>query len=181
MLHPNEVYYNITIQQDLFNKWGQFYIGNGDVFIMGQTYSLHGENDKIILELTFINSWYKYNINFIMSDSYEKVGKHYYDTIEDAINMDEMIKYWIMYKDFKCNKLFISSTSFKINGNILNKIKYRTMSLVDQIIYNKLIKLEDMETLPNSYNLCEKINKVYNKNIFNLDELYSFDNLAYEC
>jgi hypothetical protein len=114
-----------------------------------------------------------------MSDSYEKVGTYYYDKIEDAININEMLKYWNKYKDFKCDKQFKSSTLFKItNGNILNKIKYRSMNLIDYIIYNKLITMEEMNSLPNSYNLREKINYVYDKNIFNLDEFF---NLDFEC
>jgi hypothetical protein len=41
MLHPNELYYNIITSLDSIYNWGQFYIGNGDTFLMGQTYSLH--------------------------------------------------------------------------------------------------------------------------------------------
>ncbi len=170
-LHPTEVCYNLYINNDPTHNWGVFYIGNGDVFIQGTTYIHHNENDKIKLQIMFINSWYKYNINMIVSDSYETVGKYYYDTIEDAINLTEMLKYWIKYKDFKCNKQFKKSTTFKMNeGDLLKKIQYRSPTLVDYIIYNKNLSMEDMKYVPHAYNIREKINYVYDKNIFNLEE-----------
>jgi len=173
-LLPTEVYYNIHINKDDPLPYGSFYIGNGDVFIFGTTYSLHG-NDKIKLGITFINSHYKHNTNYIVSNSYQTINFLYYNTIEDAINIEEMIKLWIQNKDFKCNKKFIQSTTFRIsNGNLLNKIQYKTMSLVDYIIYNKMINKNDMKYVPMEPNICAKINLVYNEiffdmNLFNID------------
>jgi hypothetical protein len=174
-LKPTEFCYNIYINNNDPCKYGIFYIGNGDIFIKGTTYILHGENDKVKLELTFINSSYSYNIDYIVSNSYEQIDIKYYNTIEDAINMKEMIKFWCNYKDYKCNKQFKYTTMFKINdGNLLNKIQYRTSTLVDYIIYNKMLKItegNDMSYIPNCPILHEKINYVYNKEIFNLSEL----------
>ncbi len=172
-LHPTEVYYNLYINNGKPLECGCFFVGNGNIFIKGETYILHGENDKIKLQIIFINPSYTNNIDYIMSDSYEVVENKYYDTIEDAININEMIKIWCHYKDYKCNKKFIKQSIFKTpEGNLLNKIQYRTFSLVDHIIYNKMLKIEnnDMEYVPNSYYLHEKINYIYNKKIFNLDE-----------
>lgn len=169
-LNPSEVYYNIYINE-IPLKYGTFYVGNGNTFIHGHTYSLHGENDKIKLEITLINSDNKNNIDHISSNSYQVIDNKYYDTIEDAVNIEELLKSWVQYKDYKCNKKFIKSTVFKIQeGNLLNKIQYRTLSLVDYIIYNKLIKGDDMPYIPFSYTIREKINYVYNQKIFDMNE-----------
>ena len=177
-LLPTEVYYHIYTNNNLIDKWGEFYIGNGDIFIKGTTYVLHGENNKVKLELTFINSSYVYNTDYIISSSYETIHTAYYDTIDDAINKNEMLKYWNQYKDYKCNKKFIASTTFKINyGNLLNKIQYSTPSLVDIIIYNKKLKKEDMIYVPFSPKIREKINLVYNEEIFDMNIF----NISIEC
>jgi len=118
-LKPTEFCYNIYINNNDPCKYGIFYIGNGDIFIKGTTYILHGENDKVKLELTFINSSYSYNIDYIVSNSYEQID-------------------------------------------------------IDYIIYNKMLKItegNDMSYIPNCPILHEKINYVYNKEIFNLSEL----------
>ncbi len=173
-LLPTEVYYHIYTDTKFIDNWGEFYIGNHDIFIKGTTFVLHGENNKVKLELTFINSSYAYNTDYIMSSSYEKIHTAYYDTIDDAINKNEMLKYWIQYKDYKCNKKFKVSTTFKI-GNQLNKMQYRTPSLVDLIIYNKKINKNEMKYVPLAPEICRKINLVYNEEIFNLNIFYNFE------
>jgi hypothetical protein len=171
-LKPSEVYYNIYLDNNFIDKWGVFYIGDGDVFIMGHTF-IHNKN-KIKLEITFINSYNKYNINMIVSNSYEKVETVYYDTVADAININEMLKYWIKYKDYKCTKQFKLLTTINIiEGSLLNKIQYKPETLLDNIIYNKMLKMEDMEYVPFSLGLREKINDVYENNIFDLNEFYN--------
>jgi hypothetical protein len=181
-LLPNEVNYNIHINKDAPLPYGVFYIGNGHVFIQGDTTSLQG-GDKIKLDITIINSHYKYNTNYIVSNSYQVIDTRYYDTLEDAVNIEEMIKLWIQNKDFKCNKKFIQSTTFKINnGNLLNKMQYRTMSLVDYIVYNKMIDKNNMEYVPFCPEIRMKINLVYDKNIFDMN-IFNMDifNIDFEC
>ncbi len=174
-LAPNEVYYNMYIAKDKILPYGCFYIGDGNIFLIGNTYIFHNNQyyrNKILLNIKFINSLNNYNIDSILSDSYETIEEIFYNSIDDAINMNEMLKLWNKYKTHKCNKKFISPVSFKItNGNLLNKIKYTTLTLVDYIIFNKKLKMEDMQNLPFSYELREKINFAYNKDIFDMNEV----------
>ena len=98
------------------------------------------------------------------------------------MNLDEMIKIWIEYKNFKCNKMFILHTTFRIiDGNLLNKVQYRSDTLVDYIIYNKMINKNDMSWIPFSPNIREKINYVYNQKIFDMDEFYNLVSELSEC
>ena len=174
-LQLNEVCYNFYITKEKPLEWGEFYIGNNNIFIYGRTYSLHGTNDKIKLDITFINSFYMYNIDYIISNSYQKIKTEYYDTIEDAINIDEMIKHWVQYRDYKCTNDFKSPRTFNIfNGTLLNKIQYRQNTLVDYIVYNKMIKMEDMKYVPFCPDICRKINYVYDSNIFDIEKFNQY-------
>ncbi len=182
-LHPTEVYYNLYINYDTPLPYGVFFVGNGLVFLRGYIYK-STLKQNFILGIEFINSYYKYNITNITTNSYKTIAEYEYNTIEDAINMKEIIKYWNKYKDYKFEKTFIYTTSFKIEGgDILTKTKYRTDTLVDLIIYNKMIKKEDMYLVPCEPNIREKINEVYNENIFDMNIFnYMFNmNMDFEC
>ncbi len=185
-LGPNEVYYNINIDKDNVLPYGCFYIGNGNIFLFGMTYSFHNNQEnknKILLHIKFINSLNKNNKNMIVSNSYETVEETFYDSIEDAINLKEMLRIWIKYMNHKCDKKFIKTASFKIipdvNENHLNKIEYKKSTLVDTIIFNKKLKMEDMQYVPFSYDLREKINITYNQDIFDLNEFDNLINMIY--
>ena len=173
-LLDNEVYYNFNNKSN--DKWLIFYIGNYNKFIMGQTLIYHDQKFKIKLEITIINSLHKYNIDRIVSNSYKLVDTIYYDDINE-INLNEMIRIWNKYKDIECSTKFKYTRSFIVSGNLLNKILYKPFSLVDYIIYNKLIKEEHYSYVPFSPLLREKINAVYEEEIFDMDV---FDNIKFE-
>ncbi len=162
-------YYNINNSMSFF-KTGIFYIGNNDVFIMGNCQQ--HDDEKIKLDLQFINVIY-YNhcpsYNTITSNSYEVVETLYFDNMEDAINLQQMLKYWYKYHDHKCNKKFITYSYLRID-KLCDIVQYKSATLLDYIIYNKKLDMKDMNSIPFSYELREKINNVYNKNIFNLAE-----------
>jgi hypothetical protein len=152
---PNHLYYNIY---DNF-----YYIGNGDYFIQG----IYFETQNII-EITFINSYYKYNIDMIVSFSYKTVAEYKFDNKYDAINFNEMIKMWNKYNNYYLDIHYINLTSFKLVGNILNQIQYKNLSLFDIILYKKIISSDDliMTNICFNHEQKEKINKIYNKKIF---------------
>ncbi len=163
-------YYNIDYSMSCF-KTGIFYIGNHNIFITGKCHQNY--NQKIKLNIEIINvACYNHcaSYNAISSNSYQEVDTLYFDSIEDAINIQQMLKYWHSYHDFKCTKLFIQYTTFRID-KLCDIIQYKSNSLVDYIIYNKKLAMEDMKSIPFSYELREKINTAYNKQIFNLAEL----------
>jgi len=167
-LFPGHLFYNNNTCDDfLFFKQDTYYIGNGNIFIQG-SYTQH-YNEKVKLEITVINSWHIRNINMIVSDSYKLVDTKYYDTIEEVININEMINIWNIYHNVNINTKYESFTSFKITGNLLKTVNHRPIRLVDYILYNQLIPVEDMVNVPNSYNLKKQINEIYKKEIFNLE------------
>ena len=153
-LLPHHLYYNINDNV--------YYIGNGEIFIQG----VYFEQQNIIF-ITCIKSCYKYNIEMIVSFSYIKVAEYIFNNKDDAINFNEMIKMWNMYNNYYLDVYFTYPTSFKLVGNILNQIQYKNISLFDIILYKKIISTNDL--IINScfnYEQKQKINKIYNKNIF---------------
>jgi hypothetical protein len=167
------VYYNKGYYECFtFEKNGYFYIGNGNVFLFGVFKQLIPGETK--LNIVFINSYYKYNTNYISTNSYETIARDIiYDSCEEILDTKEMIKLWNKYKNYKCTKKFHFITSFKVNkGNLLSKLYIKPMNLVDYILYNNLIKEEDMECIP--IMLHDKVNYYYDKNIFNTQYSESF-------
>lgn len=153
-LQTDYLYYNINNDT--------YYIGNGEIFIQG----VYFENRNII-EITYINSYYKYNIEMIVSNSYKKVADYKFYNIDDAINFNEMIKMWNKYNNYFLDVYYKNLISFKLVGNILNKIQYKNVSLFDIILYKKIISNDNL--IINScfnYEQKQKINKIYNKVIF---------------
>jgi hypothetical protein len=153
-LLPNNLYYNINENV--------YYIGNGNIFIQGVYFF-----QTNIIEITYIKSCHKYNIEMIVSFSYMKVASYKFDNIDDAINFNEMIKMWNTYNNYYLDIYYTYAMSFKLVGNILNQIQYKNVSLFDIILYKKIISKDDL-----IINSCftkdkkEKINKIYNKIIF---------------
>ena len=142
-----------------------YYIGNGDIFIQGTYYN----NNSV--EITCIKSDYKYNIDMIVSNSYKKIGEHKYNNKDEAINFNEMIKIWNKYNNYNLDDIpFISRLVFRMNGgNLLNKIKYKNVSLFDIILYKNIISNTDLVEFNTCFNTDKKnrINQIYNKIIFN--------------
>jgi hypothetical protein len=166
-----EVYYNIYKRFTQFYDVGIFYIGNGNIFLRGVTVkNFPGEPSKFIFIIQFINSTSN-DSNNIYSNSYEIVEKRYYNSVEEAININEMFKIWNKYRNHKCEKQYNSTAKFNIpKGGILNKIKLKSFSLMDTIIFDKKIQMEDMKYIPFNYELRRKINLAYDKDIFDLNK-----------
>ncbi len=166
-----EVYYNIYKTFNEFYDVGLFYIGNGNIFLRGVIVNtFRGESYKFKLIIQFINSKSN-NSNTIYSNSHDIIGERYYNSVEDAVNINEMFKIWNKYRNHKCDKQYNSIAEFKtIKGNLLNKIKFKSFSMVDSIIFNKKLQMEDMKYIPFNYELRRKINIAYDKDIFNLNE-----------
>ena len=143
----------------------QYYRGDGNIFIQGTC------NDNNYAEIIFIKSAYKYNIDMIISDSYKIVGKYAYNNKDEAINFNEMIKMWNKYNNYNLyGILFISPTVFRMHGkNLLNKIKYKNLSLFDIILYKNIISKDILSAFNTCFNSDKKnrINEIYNKIIFN--------------
>jgi hypothetical protein len=183
-LRQNEVYYNKTIYEDPID-FGLFYIGNGDIFIQGQTFTTHrGGLKKVKLELRLIKSLDKLSLGcgIIKTNSYELIGEKYYDTIEEAVNLDEMINIWIEYKDFKLNPTHPLTSKIQMTLNEKLKIvPWYQDTLVNHIIYNKKLNNDDMKHVPYSPTLREKINHAYNEEIFDMNEFYNLASKLSKC
>ena len=80
------VYYNKGYYECFnFEKNGYFYIGNGNVFLFGVFKQLIPGKTK--LNIVFINSYYKYNTNYISTNSYETIARDIiYDSCEEFLD-----------------------------------------------------------------------------------------------
>jgi hypothetical protein len=180
------VYYNKGYYDHIsFEKQGYFYIGDGNIYIQGEfKEDFPISHRKTKLKLVFINSYFNYNsVNYISTKSYETIAEDIiYESSEDILNTNEMIKIWHKYKNHKCVKTYNNIISFKVyKGNLLNKLYVRPMKLVDYIINslynNQLIKEEDMCYIP--FTLRNKIMLAYNPS-YESDESNYFYNLFNE-
>ncbi len=171
------VYYNKGFYDDcfLFEKHGYFYIGNGYIFIYGAFKQLIPGNTK--LNIIFINSQNKYNTNYISTNSYETIAEELiYNSGEEILDINEMIKLWHKYKNHKCDKEFRYTISFKVpKGNLLDTLYINPMKLLDYILYKRFIKEDDMDFIP--FTLHKKVNDFYYKKIFNTDDISHWEEL----
>lgn len=165
-LNPNEVYYNIYYKKEYNIAIGQFYIGNGKIFLRGVTIPDNGSKYELIIE--FITAL-RFDNNEIHSNSYSVImDRNQYNSAIQAMNINEMVKLWNKYKTYVCDNQHAPIHKFQtIGGTVFNK--YNPFSLVDNIICNKHIKMEDMQYVPFTYELRNKINCAYGKKIFILN------------
>ncbi len=168
-LPSTHLYYYYKIENDN-TGYSLFYIGNHNVFIYG--YGMKTLKKKISLSIVFINVLcYNHcaSNNAITTDSYMNIDTLYFDTFEDAINIKQLLKYWHKYNNYKFEDKFYHPSYFRI-PQICQMIQYRPAKLVDYIIYNKMLKEEEMKYIPFSYKLRKQINNNYDKDIFNLKD-----------
>lgn len=82
-----------------------------------------------------------------------------------------MIKMWNKYnKSYIYDVIFKYPKVFKMNkGNLLNKIKYKNLSLFDIILYKNIISKDALIAFNTCFNSDKKnrINEIYDKIIFN--------------
>ncbi len=168
-MDSTHVYYN-TGFYDCFkdDKYAYFYIGNGRIFLYG--YIRQSIPGKANLSVTFIISYFDcVHISHITTKSYETVAENIiYNSIEEILDINELIKIWHKYKNHKCNKEFRRLTTYLVpQGIFLNKLYIRPMKLVDYTIdfmyKNKLFK-KNMEGIP--FTLHDKINDYCGEKIF---------------
>ena len=163
-LNEHDLFYNINSRKLEYTTYHAFAIGKGKTFVCGII-----DTDTHILKVIVVIKHFKNSIDMtdiIDINFYKTVELILYNKIEEVVNINNIFRLWNKYKQI--NEFTNSNTNifFNIPGG-LKKFPYNTLKLVDYIIYNKIIKIEDIKYVSNSSSLHKKINDVYGKQIFN--------------
>ncbi len=183
-IDSHHVYYNTGFYECFTDERNAyFYIGNGSIFLYGYITQLIPGKAK--LNITFINSYFDcIHISHITTKSYETVAENIiYNSIEEIVDINELIKLWHKYKNHKCNKEYHKSTTYLVRqGNLLNRLYVKPMKLVDYTIdfmyKNKLFK-KNMEGIP--FTLHDKINDYCGEEIFPEQSEFYYDLFISNC